>query len=228
MTSDPDPSSMVEINISLLVPLLLLVVAALTNVSRQVQIIEVSNEVHPEVYLLQGGPIERVLRPIFELSLSPGEKASTREEPEVSGGKEPKFGRFNHIHAFNSLLLGLALVLTVLSESGLSGVILAVIISVFWMVLPILEVNEYDLMMRHFEPEDPLYSLSFHMIVTALLCLPPIVLSYVDVTGYPLLYKGVGIIAYLSASVLIGNIFQSYLRDELDILRERGVKSESE
>lgn len=214
---------MVDINISLLVPLLLLVVAALTNVSRQVDIIEVSNEVHPKVYLLQGGPVETALRPLFELSLSPGEKASQREETEVSGGAEPKFGRFNHIHAFNSLLLGLALVLTALSESSLSGVILAVVISVFWMVLPILEVNEYDLMMRHFEPEDPLYSLSFHMIATAALCVPPIVLSYVDVTSYPISSKIIAIVVYLGASVLVGNIFQSYLRDEIDVLREYGI-----
>lgn len=214
---------MVDIDISLLVPLLLLVVAALTNVSRQVQLIEVTNEVHPDVYLLQGGPVERALRPLFELSLSPGEKASSRDDTQVSGGEEPKFGRFNHIHAFNSFLLGLALILTLLSESSLSGVILAAIISVFWMVLPILEVNEYDLMMRHFEPDDPLYSLSWHMFGTALLCVPPIVLSYVDVSGYPIFYKGVGIVAYLSLSVLVGNVFQSYLRDEIDVLREYGV-----
>jgi hypothetical protein len=214
---------MVAIDISLVVPLLLLVVAALTNVSRQVDIIEVSNEVHPNVYLLQGGPIETVLRPLFDLSLSPGEKASQREGTEVSGGAEPRFGRFNHIHAFNSLLLGLALVLTVLSESSLSGVILAVVISVFWMVLPILEVNEYDLMMRQFEPDDPLYSLAFHMIATAVLAVPAIVLSFVDVSRVPVSYKALGIVVYLGASVLIGNVYQSYLRDEIDVLREYGV-----
>ncbi|PSQ20008.1 hypothetical protein BRD04_09435 [Halobacteriales archaeon QS_9_67_17] len=215
---------MVDINISLLVPLLLLVTITMTDVSRQIKIVEVSNEVHSEVYLLQGGPVEAVLRPLFDLSLSPGEKASQQKGTEVNGGAEPRFGRFNHIHAFNSLLLGLVLVLTVLSESSLSGVILAVVISVFWMVLPILEVNEYDLMMQHFGPDDPLYSLSFHMIATAILCIPSLVLSYVDMTGYAVLYKIMCIIAYLGASVLIGNIFQSYLRDEINILQEYGVR----
>jgi hypothetical protein len=213
-----------SINISLLVPLLLVAVAALTNVSRQVQLLEISNEVHPEVYLLQGGPVNRVLRPIFDLSLSPGERVSTRDEPDVSGGVEPRFGRFNHIHAFNSFLLGSALALTVLSENSLSGALLAVVISVFWMALPILEVNEYDLMMRHFEPGDPLYSLSFHMITTALLCLPAIALSYVDVAGYPVGDTVFGIGAFLVVGVVIGNIFQSYLRDEIDIVREHGVR----
>jgi hypothetical protein len=214
---------MVDLNISLIVPLLLVVVTTLTDVSRQVEIVDVANEVNPEVYLLQGGFVEAALRPLFDLSLSPGEKVSPREGTEVSGGAEPRFGRFNHIHAFNSLLLGLTLVLTVLSESSLSGVILAAIISVFWMVLPILEINEYDLMMRHFEPEDPLYSLSFHMIGTAILCVPALVLSYMDVSGYAISHKAIGIVAYLGASVLIGNIFQSYLRDEIDVLRKYDV-----
>lgn len=215
---------MAELNISLLVPLFLLVVPALANVSRQVTLIEIANDSHDDVYLLQGSPIERYLRPIFELSLSPGEKVAASDDTEKElSGVEPKFGRFNHIHAFNSFLLAASLSLVAHSMASINGLLLAGVIGVFWMVLPIIEVNEYDLMMRHFEPTDELFSLAFHMITTGLLTLPTMALALIDVTTYPPLYRGTFILIYLTVGVLTGNFYQTYLREELETLRQRGI-----
>lgn len=219
---------MAEIDVSFLIPLLLLVVAGLANVSRQVKLVEVANETHDDVYLLQGGPVEELLRPLFELSLSPGERVAERDADHDLSGQEPKFGRFNHIHGFSSLLLAVALVLTAHSQASLNGALLAGIIAVFWMVLPILEINEYDLMMRHFEPEDPLYSLTTHIALVGALAVPAVAAATVDVAGYPLAWKAAAALAYVVAGVLVGNVFQSQLRDEIETLRERGVTASPE
>ncbi|GCF13234.1 hypothetical protein Harman_11690 [Haloarcula mannanilytica] len=218
---------MADINVSTLVPLILLVIAALANTSRQVKIIEVANEAHNDVYLLDAGPFEAYVRRIMDRSLSPTDRAATLKEDELSG-KEPKLGRFNHIHAFNSFLIAVSQILIVLSENSLSGAILAGTIGVFWMVLPIIEIEEYDLMLRTFEPDDPLYSLTIHMVLTFILTVPAIALSLVDVNSYSVPLTLSAAVVYIVASVFVGNLYQSFLDDELEILRQRGIQSTEE
>jgi membrane protein CcdC involved in cytochrome C biogenesis len=230
---------MAELDLSFLLPLILLVVAGLANVAREVKILELSYEVHDDVNLLHGGPIERLLRPLLRTSLHPGERfadwlswddTDAAEEadtpqtaPDEDAAPSPSLGRFNHIHAFNSFLMAVALVLTALVQNGLNGVLLALIISVFWINLPTFEINEYDLMLKHFGPNDPLNSLSFHSFATGAASLPILVLSYVDISSTHILAKAVGATVFILIGVFIGNFYQSMLDDELQTLAERGV-----
>lgn len=89
------------------------------------------------------------------------------------------------------------------------------IIGVFWMAMPIIEVNEYDLMKRYFRPANEILSLTFHMLVAAVLVLPLLYTAFVDVTTYPVLWPGIAAIAYLALAVFSSNFYKAYLREEV-------------
>lgn len=230
---------MALLDLTFLLPILLLVVTGLAGVAREVDILSLSRNVHDDVNLLHFWHWdERLFRPISLGLLSPGEKVADRmswgsrdaDHSEGGGGVEPpdedsvpspSLGRFNHIHGFNSFLVAVALVLTALTYADVEGVLLALIIAVFWISLPTIEVEEYDTMLTHFTADDSLNSLSFHTFASGIVSLPAVALAYADVSGYPVEAQGAGAVVFIFAGVIVGNVYQSMLDDELHILTER-------
>ncbi|GGM50632.1 hypothetical protein [Haloarcula argentinensis] len=99
---------------SLLLPIILLVVVELSGVAREVDLEEAVVKDYPPIFL-----------PSEEFSII------------------PHFGRFNFIHGLNTTLILFGVLLLSGPNSQLP-VISALILSVVWIALPVLEVEEYD------------------------------------------------------------------------------------
>lgn len=230
---------MTTLNLSFLIPLTLIVIVALAEVAREVDIRNLSTEVHDDVFLLHGGPFERLLRKVIWRTQRPGESvadyfswgssenASDDEperlptEPDGESDATPTLGRFNHLHGFNTFLLAVLLVLTALERSDLTGFILSIVVTVFWINLPAIETNEYDAMLRTFEPGDPLNSLSFHTVAIALVSIPLIALAYIDISSYSWQIKIGGAGVFILVNIFIANVYQSFLDNELQLLESK-------
>lgn len=220
---------MATVDVSLLVPLLMVVVAMLANVAREVEVIEVKERRSRGILLLHGFVFEPLIRPVFDASLdAPGSRAATEpagvedalDHAESDG--IPHLGRFNQIHAFNSFLIGVILMLCLFSLSGFNAVLLGGTVTVFWMTLPIVEINEYDRMMQTFPEGERIDSFSFHLFVVAALGVLPTAFSWFDLSTLDTWVKALVVAAFLAAAVLVGNRFLVHLDDELALLVRLG------
>ncbi|WP_128475935.1 hypothetical protein [Halorussus pelagicus] len=119
--------------VTTLVPLLLLVILELSRIARDIDLTEVVNQNHG-FFLFSDNKV---------------------------GKHQSELGRFNFLHAASTVLLAFVLFLCTTSESDVRFV-LGVFLWAIWVLLPVLEVEEYDTLLANGVP----YS-SFHFHVVA-------------------------------------------------------------
>lgn len=76
----------------------------------------------------------------------------------------PQLGPFNFIHGMNLAILHLGFILVLLTSTGSVRIVVALILWLFWVLFPILEVYEYEIIMAN--PDMGPLSFLYHSIVT--------------------------------------------------------------
>ncbi|SEV88386.1 hypothetical protein [Halobacterium jilantaiense] len=222
---------MSALNVSLLIPLFLLVATALATAAREVELVDIAARTDKDLHLLDFEllNVEPEARQVIRWSIRPGRWFAERVGTEASLPENgPKFGRFSLIHGFNTFLVVASLLLVANGMASLDGALVAGLIAVFWLVLPIIEVNEYDQMMERFNSSDPLDSVAFHMIASSVLSTTVIAFALHDLSQYTMRTRVAGLVVYLVAGVfVVGNSYQLLLRQEVDRLIEYRSREQS-
>lgn len=201
---------MASVTYSVLLPLMMVVVGQLAATARDIDLKTI--EPDDDVHLLDAPG----LRWVADGSLRLPALLSTRDH-----GGVPQFGRLNQIHAYNSVLLGASHAFNSLTGTGRSTLLLGVLIVVFWAVVPLIEVDEYDDMMRTFDRADSVSSYSTHVFTT--LALGVAGFGFHVLAGAHWLEQTAAFLAYVVAVVLSANLYQVHLDREIACLREKGA-----
>ncbi|MFC7132124.1 MULTISPECIES: hypothetical protein [Salinibaculum] len=115
------------VDISLFVSLLFVVIIEIGGIARSLDLQRISEEKLPPFfvglfYLLDTGSQQRV--------------------------RVPQLGRFNFLHGANLALILLGFILVTDTTAGTSGVLIALVTFTIWALLPLLEVDEYEDILR--------------------------------------------------------------------------------
>ena len=129
--------------VSIFVPVLVLVVIEISQTARDFDLVEIAKKKQ-----------EPFFYGVFYL-LDSSEQGYVRI---------PQLGPFNFIHGMNLGILFLGYLLVVTTSSGSTRVITALIVWLFWVLFPILEVAEYVELMDTSDSEP--FSFLFHAIMT--------------------------------------------------------------
>lgn len=202
---------MASVTYSVLLPLMMVVVGQLAATARDIDLETI--EPDDDVHLLDAPG----LRWVADGSLRLPALLSTRDHDD----SVPQFGRLNQIHAYNSVLLGASHAFNSLTGNGRSTLLLGVLIVVFWAVVPLIEVDEYDDMMRTFDRTDSLSSYSTHVFTT--LALGVAGFAFHVLAGAHWIEQTAAFLAYVVAVVLSANLYQVHLDREIARLREKGA-----
>lgn len=129
--------------VSIFVPVLVLVIIEISQAAREFDLIEIArSKQEPFFYSV-----------FYLLDQSSQELISI-----------PQLGPFNFIHGMNLGIIYLGYTLTITTSTGSVRVITALFVYLFWVVFPIIEVNEYVAIMD--DPDEGPISFLFHAIVT--------------------------------------------------------------
>ncbi|KAB1190651.1 MULTISPECIES: hypothetical protein [Haloferax] len=203
-----------DISLSFLIPLIMLIVVNLAESAREVDVIGIFLEADRDVYLFHLFWLDKPVRLIGDYTYV--------LDKVLGDNDQPTFGRLNLIHWLNVTLVGASLLLIVFTATGVVKYLLGFIIVVFWMALPLLEIEEYDHMMRTFTDPLELRSLSVHVVSAGVLGAIPLLLTTFE-EGMGLEFQ-IGFSAvYMMLVIGQVNLFLEELEDEFVRLKQRGV-----
>jgi len=216
-----------RLNVSLLIPLFFLVVTSLATVARDVDLVGMTARSSEDVHLLDFRFVnaDSQFRGVIHGSMALGKVFAKRvfEHKDIPDDV-PEFGRFGLVHGFNSLLFVVSLLLVADGMASIEGALLAGLIGVFWLVLPVIEVSEYDRMVQTFDRVDSPESVTFHMLTVTPLILSLMALAVVDLTRLSPLVRAAGMACYVAVGVFVlGNSYQMLLLHEVERLLEYDV-----
>lgn len=203
-----------EISLSFLIPLILVVIVNLAESARKVDVEEIFLDSNDDVFLFHLFWLDRPIRFLGDYTYVLNKV--------IGDNDQPTFGRLNLIHWLNCMLLGAGILLIVFSATGYIMVTLSFILVMFWMALPLLEVIEYDLMMRVFDNRMELRSLSVHVLTVGIVGFAPVVWKlFIGLPG-PVTLVGASLVYVI---ILIGqiNLFLELLEREFQLLERKGA-----
>lgn len=134
-----------SVTVSIFVPLLVLVVVEISQSAREFELQRIARRKQEPFFY----------GTVFALDRLPQEYIPT-----------PQLGPFNFIHGMNLGILYLGFTLTVTTATGRIRILTGLVLFVFWLLFPMIEVDEYVLIMD--DPETSPMSFLYHSVLTTL------------------------------------------------------------
>lgn len=132
-------------SISIFVPLLVLIIVEISQVAREFDLVAIAEKKQEPFFYSVFYLLDQSSQDIIKI---------------------PQLGPFNFIHGMNLAILYLGFTLIVTSSGGSRQVIIALIVWLFWVLVPVLEVKEYVIIMD--DPNVGPISFLYHSIVTTI------------------------------------------------------------